>query len=64
MFNKENIKFNVMFYMLIFLGWAFIDGGSMPPIGVYILHPVIFVSILLNSLWLLANVMFDKSDKK
>lgn len=64
MFNKENIKFNVMFYMLIFLGWAFIDGGSMPPIGVYILHPVIFVSILFNSLWLLANVMYDKSDKK
>ena len=23
MFSKDNIKFNIFFYMLIFLGWAF-----------------------------------------
>ncbi|WP_373127132.1 hypothetical protein [Dielma fastidiosa] len=62
MFIKDNIKFNIFFYMLIFLGWAFISDGELPSFAAYFFHPVIFVTILINSLWILANVMYDKHD--
>ena len=54
MFSKDNIKFNIFFYMLIFLGWAFISDGELPSFAAYFFHPVIFVTILINSLWILA----------
>ena len=63
MFSKENIKFNLFFYLLIFFGWAFIDNGYLPSFAGYFLHPVVFTTILINSLWILANVMYDKSEE-
>lgn len=35
MFSKDNIKFNIFFYMLIFLGWAFISDGELPSFAAY-----------------------------
>lgn len=62
MFKRENIKFNVMIYMMLWFGYTFYDYGDF--FNYLIMGPVIG-NLIINSAWLYLNVMVeDKTEEK
>jgi len=62
MFKRENIKFNVMIYMMLWFGYTFYyyDGFTQ-----YLFMGPVIGNIILNSTWLYLNLMIgDKTEVK